>query len=218
MEIKLKDFIKPQEIVALVNFSGSFHKFKNNSKIAYITDSLYFQNMLVENYFKKLISNFSISKFQDACKMVLLDIRILKANLKNLSRTEAKRLRFVEALLLNSETLVFASFEKGFYGKDQAYYQKLLLKLTKYGKNILYVTNDIAFLFGMVKKFVLFTDNSYEWITSYYHPKIYQSLEMPKLVSYVKYLQSQNIPIENYIEMKEILKALYRLVESRKSL
>ena len=90
MEIKLKDFIKPQEIVALVNFSGSFHKFKNNSKIAYITDSLYFQNMLVENYFKKLISNFSISKFQDACKMVLLDIRIFESKFKEFVKNRSK--------------------------------------------------------------------------------------------------------------------------------
>lgn len=218
MEIKLKDFIKHNEIVGFVNFSGSFHKLKNNSKISYVLDSKYHQNLLVRTYLEKNFENFSFSKFQDACRMVLLDGQILNTNMKNLSYTESKRLRFVEALLNRSETIVFDSFEKGFYGRDRSYYQKLLVKLTKYGKNIIYVTNDISFLFGIVKKFILFTEDSFEWIDDFYDSKIYQYVEKPSIVAYIQYLEQKKISMDHYLETKEILKAIYRSVNSRDSL
>lgn len=218
MAIKLKDFILDNEVVALVNFPGSFQKLKSNSNVFYVLDFPSRQNMKVINYFKKNVPSYSSKKFLDACKMVLLDAQVLDYNLRDLSRTEIKKLRFVEALLSQSKTLVFENFERGFYGKDRAYYQKLLLKLTKYGKSIVFVTNDISFLFGFVKRFVLFTDSGHEWIDDFYNERVYRYVYQPKIISYVNYLNQKNISMDHYIEPKEVLKAIYRDVNSRGSL
>lgn len=215
MEVKIKDFIQKGQIVSLVHFNGTLHHLKNNSNIFYILNNGYRQNMNVQKYFEKNFENFSLSKFRDACKMVLLSETVLENNLKNLSKTEAKKLKFVEALLQHSETLVFFHFEDGFYGKDRLYYQKLFLKLTKYGKSILCITDDVSFLFGMVSKFVLFEHQKYRWIDDFYDDEIYQNIEMPEIISYIKYLNRKKIPMDHYIEIKEILKAIYRSVNSR---
>lgn len=218
MEIKLKDFVESGKVKAFVNFSGSFQKFKNNTKISYILDASYKQNVTVQKYLEKMFSNLSFDRLEKACRMALLDSSILEENLSKLSKTEAKRLRFVEALLWNSETFVFDHFEEGFYGKKRSYYQKLFLKLTKYGKSILIVTDDITFLFGLVREFFLFTEDGYHKISNFYDDLIYQYVLEPPLVSYVKFLNKKGIVMEPYIESKEVLKAIYRSVTSKERL
>lgn len=216
--MKLKDYIKVGEVVAFVNFSVSFQKLKNNSKISYVTDYQMKQNMNVRKYLEKNIPNFSMQKFEDACKMVLLSSKVIGYNLKDLSRTEMKQLSLVEALLWNASTIVFQNFEEGFYEKNRNYYQKLFLKLTKYGKCIMIITNDVSFLFGLTTRFFLFTEDSSCLITNFYDDRIYQYVKMPTVISYVKFLNKKNISMDPYIESKEVLKAIYRSVNSRDSL
>ena len=101
MEIKLKDFIEKEKIVAFVNVPTSFSNLKSNKKIAYVLANAYRQNIGVKKYLEKKFVSFSQEKFQKACQMVLLNPDILKSNLLHLSFTEVKKLRFVEALLYN---------------------------------------------------------------------------------------------------------------------
>lgn len=214
MEIQLKDFIQSGKIVAFLNFSGSFCKLKNNSKIAYITSTPFCQNISVQKYLEKKVSSFSKEKFINACRMVLLNSDILSQNVSRLSFTEMKKLRFVEALLISSEVLVFVDFEQGFYDKSRSYYQKLFVKLTNYGKCILIFTKDVSFLFGFCSEFYLFSKDKYMKMNHFYDERIYQVLEKPEIISYVQYLKSKNITMEEYIETKEVLKAIYRSVNS----
>ena len=106
MEIRLKDFIKPGKIVSFVNFSGSFGRLKNSKKISYVGDEVFQQNISVQKYFEKKLGSFSKEKFLDACRMVLLDPDVIYGNVSKLSYTEAKKLRFVEALILNEVFLL----------------------------------------------------------------------------------------------------------------
>lgn len=214
MEIKLKDFIKPSQVIAFVNFNGSFKNLESNQKIFYVLDDKKSHDKIVRDYFIEKIIDFSESKFQDACKMVLLDYSVLDKNWNQLSKTEMKRLQFVEALLNRSETILFQNFELGFYGKDRSYYQKLFVKLTKYGKCILCFTNDITFLFGMVSNFILFRENDYIFVNDFYEDEIYQYIEMPPIISLIKNLNQKNIKLGSYIETKEVLKAIYRSVNA----
>ena len=212
MEVKLKDFIEPGKIVALVNFRGSFQKLKNNHKISYIVDDLFLQNISVYKYLEKRLGQFSKEKFEDACRMALLDSSILEQNVSKLSYTESKKLRFVEALLLNSETFFFVHFENGNLFKNRSYYQKLFLKLIKYGKCIILVTDDLSFLMGLVSSFYLFDDTGCRIVSDFYEDTIYKFVPMPFVISYVKYLEQQGLKIEHYLEPKEFLKAIYRRV------
>ncbi|MCI8575358.1 MAG: hypothetical protein HFI09_02705 [Bacilli bacterium] len=213
MEVKLKDFIEPGKILAFVNFRGSFQKLKNNAKISYIVDDLFLQNISVHKYLEKKLGNYSKEKFLDACRMVLLDAAVLNRNVSKLSSTEAKKLRFVEALLFHSETLLFVHFEKGFLFKSRSYYQKLFLKLIKYGKCIILVTDDLSFLMGMLSCFYFFEDKGYRLVSDFYDDQIYQVIPMPPVIEYVKYLEQRGLKIEHYLETKEVLKAIYRSVE-----
>jgi translation initiation factor RLI1 len=214
MEIKLKDFFELGKIVSFVNFHGSFQKCKNSGKIAYIFDEPFLQNISVDKYLKKKIKNFSKEKFEQACRMALLDVSILTQNISKLSYTETKKLRFVEGLLFHSEVFLFVNFEKGFLFKNRSYYQKLFLKLTKYGKGVILITDDLNFLMGIVSSFYYFDDKGYRLVTDFYDDQIYKMIETPFLISYVKYLEHRGLKIEHYLESKEVLKAIYRSVTS----
>lgn len=218
MEVQLKNFIKSGNIISFVNFSGSFQKLKNNKKISYIIDDKFHQNISVRKYLEKKLGTFSHSKYVDACKMVLLDPEIINGNVSKISSTEAKKLRFVEALLLNSETFLFVNFEQGFVFKSRCYFQKLFKKLIKYGKCIILVTNDLTFLMDVPSKLVLFEKNNYLEISDFYDERLYQYVEMPNVIFYVKYLEMRGIKMEHYLESKEVLKAIYRSVTSKESL
>lgn len=215
MEIRLKDFIQPGKIVTFVNFSGSFRHFKNTKKVAYVIDEVFHQNISVQKYFEKKLGTFSQEKFVDACRMVLLDPEIIHGNVSKLSYTEAKKLRFVEALLFHAETILFVNFEQGFTFKSRSYYQKLFSKLTKYGKCILLISDDISFLMNFVSDFILFEPNQYQLLHDFYDERIYKYVKMPEVISYIKYLETKGIRLEHYLETKEVLKAIYRSVSSK---
>ncbi len=212
MEIKLKNFIEPGKIVSFLNFSGSFQKFKSNKKVCYVLDTPFTKNIKVGNYFRKYFSNYTESKFRDACRIALLDPIVVDTNLKNLSKTEIKKVRFVEGLMYQSDTFVFVNFEKGFYEKNRAYYRKLFLKLTKYNKCILLVTNDVSFLLGMKSQCFLFTEQCYEQIQDFYDDNLYHYVQMPQIISFVKFLNKRGIVMNHYVDQKELLKAIYRSV------
>lgn len=214
MEINIKDYVAENEIVALVHFTGSFFSLKNSSNISYILDIPFRKNIYVRKYLEEIIPSFSYQKFQKACKMVLLDESVFQKNLKYLSRTECKKLRFILALLSGSKILVFQDFEQGFYKKERSYYQKLFKKLTKYGKSILYITNDVSFLIGLVSEFILFGEKKQTVVKHFYDKQIYEHLDKPEVVSFVEYLGTKGIMMEPYIEMKEVLKAIYRDVSA----
>ena len=203
MEIRLKDFIQPGKIVTFVNFSGSFRHFKNTKKV-------FHQNISVQKYFEKKLGTFSQEKFVDACRMVLLDPEIIHGNVSKLSYTEAKKLRFVEALLFHAETILFVNTFK-----IRSYYQKLFSKLTKYGKCILLISDDISFLMNFVSDFILFEPNQYQLLHDFYDERIYKYVKMPEVISYIKYLETKGIRLEHYLETKEVLKAIYRSVSSK---
>lgn len=216
MEIKLKDFIKKGEIVSFVNFSGDFSKLKNTAKISYITNEPFKMNVTVKRYFERRLPEVSEDKLKNAFKIANLSLDVLTYHVANLSTTECRLVHFIEALLLNSEVLVFQNFTSGFYRKSCDYYQKLFLKLTRYGKSILFFTNDIEFLFGISKEFFLFDAmGHYQLITDWFDDTIYKIVDMPPIIHYIKYLHSRNIKMEFYIEPKELLKAIYRDVTSR---
>ena len=45
-----------------------------------------------------------------------------------------------------------------------------------------------------------------------YNEKIYKYLDKPKIVDFILYLKKKGKTFDNYTEMKEILKAIYREV------
>lgn len=214
MEIRLKEFIVPNKITALLNFKGEISIHKNSKKVAYITNHAYKQNSGVLKYLERNYKEIPFSKIEQAFKMVNLKEDVLKNNLLSLSFTETKKLRFVEALLSNAENFVFVNFSEGFYQKSKDYYQKLSKKLLKYGKSILFVTNDVSFLLNFVSNVTLYYDNQFLSLEDFYDNRIYECLEMPEIIFFVKYLQKKGVQMESYTETKEVLKAIYRSVNS----
>ena len=76
------------------------------------------------------------------------------------------------------------------------------------------VTDDVGFLMNFVSSFVLFGTDKYLELQDFYDDRIYQYVEMPEVISYVKYLEKRGIKLEHYLEVKEVLKAIYRSVSS----
>ena len=76
-------------------------------------------------------------------------------------------------------------------------------------------TNDINFLVESVDRVCLVKDDNIVSILSrndWYNDNLYEYIDVPEIVRFIKYCQSLNINIENYVDNKEVIKAIFRMV------
>jgi len=205
---KVNQFIETENLVGIVNYNLIINRFYDewflvNNDVIDIEDSL----------IDYLLSFFSEKKIDEALKMVKLKNEIKFTPLSKLSKTERKKFRLAFAFLSKKEKILLVDFDQGFFEKENSYFKQLFLKLAnKYNIKFIVCTNNIEFFFGLVKKLVLCKPNGYAILENdiFYDNEIYFYLEQPKVVEFVKYLEKKEIKMEHYIELKELLKAIYR--------
>lgn len=149
-----------------------------------------------------------------ALQMVMLDETYLPKKLTNLSEIELKKINFAYNLLTNKTYLAFDYFEKGLNNKEKDNYKRLFKKLsTEYNKTIILYTNDLTFLWDICD-YIVYIDNKEILI---YNKKNYQNLlskvDIPEISKFINLIHKKNIPIEDYKNVLDLLKAIYRLKE-----
>lgn len=154
----------------------------------------------------------SLQKINWAFKIVGLTTNILDRNPNNLSATEKNKLAFALALSYNPEVLIFDNFELGLSYKEKENFKRLVrvLKL-KYHKTIIFISNNMDFMKSIVDKYIVINKGSCVFSgVSCYNSDIYDYTDMPLLIEFIKYVRSEGHDIDEYVDIKELIKGIYR--------
>ena len=171
-------------------------------------------NTVLKNYDYKVAN---VSKhISDSLKMVGLDDSYLDRNPNNLSNIEQKKVLLASVLSYNPEVIILDSFFDGMNYRDREYFKKFFLKLkSKFSKTIIVLENNVSYLFNLVDK--VYVINKGDIVLKgnkdiFYNNKLYNYTNVPPIVEFTKYVQSQNHNILEYTDIKELIKEIYRHV------
>lgn len=210
--MEVNRLIKMNKINAFNQFSFDEEFFKSSSFIGFceIPSSIFVQTYLEEQ------TSCSAQKIGDSLKLVNLTSSILNKKLSSISTGEFVKIQLAIQLLRNADTLYFYQFDKYFMEKDLLFFKKLFKKLVnKYEKTIVLVDSDLRFLFDLVDRMVVLEKNAkiivYEK-NDFYNTSLLKNFEVPKIVEFVRYVNKQGKQLEPYINLNELIKAIYREV------
>ncbi len=159
---------------------------------------------------------FNSSKDISSLKMVLLKEDILNKHSNELSIGELKKVSLAKALIDNKAYLVLNYFEKELNSKERAYFKRLWQRLANnYNKVVVIFTNDLTSIWDIAKELIIV--DKYEVInaiTKEDYFKFIDNMNKPEIVKFTELMRELGLEIENYKDVKELLKAIYRLKES----
>ena len=153
-------------------------------------------------------------KILEALKMVNLteDYTLKKSN--DLSNVEYNKLLLARDLILGSEIIFLDYFEKGMCFKEREYFKKLIKKLSRdYKLTFLINTNDFTFCINLVDEYHVFVNDVLSKIVSYkdsYKESIYKYYNNHQIIDFVLKSRKYNHLKNDYYEINEVLKAIYR--------
>jgi len=196
-----------RELVAKSNV-GEITAFIGDIKIDKSKD----MEITVINNLQKHGSNEKIMK---AIQVVDLSNNILNKQYKSLSVAETNKLLVAEALLNNEETLIFDNVNKCLTYREIENIKRILKKLADHNKRVIIISNDIELLFNLTKKVYAVKNGiilKEFYPVDWYDNEIYEYVSKSPIIDFVMNLKKKNIKIEDSIETKELLKAIYRSV------
>ncbi|MGM9834626.1 MAG: ATP-binding cassette domain-containing protein [Bacilli bacterium] len=183
--------------------------------IKYYTRNIY-MNKTVKEEIESTINNYNIENVDKLTswmfKIVGLSSDILDRNPNSLSATEKNKLSLALALSYNPDVLVFDNFELGLTYKERENFKRLLRVLKiKYNKTIILISNNVDFMKNIVDKYIVI-NNGYlvNCSESCYNDDMYDYTDMPFLINFIKYLRSEGHNIDEYVDIKELIKGIYR--------
>ena len=152
-------------------------------------------------------------------KMANLDPKYLNEDYSILSTTILKKMSLAIALFINPKILIFDNYDKQMSNKDIEYFKKLVYKLNKmYNKNIIVSSNNIDNYLNIITNIVILDNGKIVFNGTnkdLYDNKLYKYIDEPNIISFIKYLDKKGHKFDNYIDIKELLKAIYRDVENK---
>lgn len=203
MEIaRLLENKKKGKIYGLI---GNINISTNNSNISII--EAYKPNTTIKEYLNS-------PKDISSLKLVMVNSDVIDKHTSTLSNEELKCINLAKALIEKKEYIVLDYFEKGFNYKEKEAYKRLFKKLaTEYNKTILIFTNDIEFLWDLCEE-IIFVDN--DEVTNFSKKAYFELLEYidkPEISKIIDLIRDKGIKIEDYKNVLDLLKAIYRLKE-----
>lgn len=150
-----------------------------------------------------------------ALKLVMLDENILDKKGIELPSSELKKVMFAKALIDNKEIIVLEYFEKELNNKEKENYKRLFKKLVNdTNKTIIIYTNDLTFLWDISNTILLVENNK---VINTYEKKDYFKLidlvDKPIISEFIEKIRAKGIKIDDYKDIKDLLKAIYRIKE-----
>lgn len=177
----------------------------------------FLQGIKLNDYIKNKFSTLSEEKIKEAYKICLLNDKDLDKPLNVLSSNEIEKVELMIKLLENREVIILSDFEINFLNKELNYFKSLFKKMvTKYNKTIVLITNKLDKIMDLVdiilvvenKKVILALSSS-----DIYSDRIYENnIDTPDIIEFVKSVRRKNIKMEDYTDVKELIKAIFRSV------
>lgn len=153
-------------------------------------------------------------KIVEALKMVNLSEEYIVKKSNDLSNVEYNKLLLARDLIIGSKIIFLDYFEKGMCYKEREYFKKLIKKLSRnYNLTFLVNTNDFSFCVNLVDEYHIFVDDKLDRIVSskdIYKSEIYSYFTNHQLIDFVLKSRKFKHLKNNYYELNEVLKAIYR--------
>ena len=145
----------------------------------------------------------------------MLDDSILNKKGTELSNGEIKAVSLAKELIANKEIIVLDYFEKELNNREKENYKRLLKKLSQdFNKTIIIYTNDLTFLWDICEE-IIYVDND-NVINTYQKNDYFKLIELvdkPIISNFIEKIRAKGIKIEDYKDIKDLLKAIYRIKE-----
>ncbi len=151
-----------------------------------------------------------------ALKIVGLDESYLDRDPNELSTIEKKKIELASVFSYNPELIVLDNFDRGLSNRDKDYFKRLFLRLkNKYDKTFIIITKDVSFLFDIVDNVTVINKGNIilsEGKEIFYNSNLYRFINMPKIIEFTRYAESEGHDIKKCLDIKELIKELYRNV------
>lgn len=184
---------------------GNINISTNNNNISII--EAYKPNTTVKEYLNS-------PKDISSLKLVMVNSNVIDKDASTLSNEELKCINLAKALIEKKEYIVLDYFEKGFNYKEKEAYKRLFKKLAaEYNETIIVFTNDIEFLWDLCEE-IIYVDN--DEVTNFSKNVYFELLEYidkPEISKIIDLIRDKGIKIEDYKNVLDLLKAIYRLKE-----
>jgi len=160
--------------------------------------------------------------FNPATNMTILEVlslvglneSYLKKDPLKLSLTEQKKVCLASIIAFNPKIIILDEFEKGLTKYEKKELKRILKDLkTKLDKTIVIISNDVTFIHNFCEYFYCLSDGKLVLTGDkeiFNNKEFYKYTNEPNIIEFVNYLNSRGIKMPNYIEPKELLKAVYR--------
>lgn len=140
---------------------------------------------------------------------------IMAKEINSLSAIEKKKFRMVCSLLSNPKIIILDFFFNGFIYKERENILKILRKLkNNYNKNIIIFDDKNDNYLSYIDEYVIFDKGKIVYTgNKHYDDELYKYIDEPQIIRFTKMVQScakNGKEIENYIDVKELIKAIYR--------
>ncbi len=176
----------------------------------------FLKNIKVIDYLQEKLKNVNIKKIEEALKICLLTDNDKVKPLNVLSSNEIEKLELAIKLLENREMIILSDFEINFLNKEFNYFKNLFKKMvTKYNKTIVFITNRLDKIMDIID-FILVVENKTVIMElssdNIYYDKIYDYIEKPEIIEFVKLARKNHAKLEDYTDINELIKGIFRSV------
>ena len=187
---------------------GNINVTTNNANYSIITD--YKFNGTVKEYLNS-------EKDASSLKMVMLNESFLTKKSNELSISELNKVSLAKALIENKDYLVLNYFEKELNHQEKENFKRLWKKLSKdYEKTIIIFTNDITSIWDIACELIIVDKyNVINTVSKEDYFKIMDNINKPEIVRFTELMRELGLVVEDYIDVKELLKSIYRIKESK---
>lgn len=197
---------------------------KDIGVVGWSTDIDFNKNNLTDEIIY-LINEYSLNykdaakRIRDALLMVGLNTNYLDVYFSDLSSTELKKLSLALMLFVNPKIMILDYYDKNLCDSDIVYLRKLIHKLsTMYNKTIIICSDNISPYLSVIDNIVIFNEGIIKFTgnkNDLYDDNLYKFIDEPDIISFIKYANSKGHKLENYVDIKELIKAIYRDVENK---
>ncbi len=202
--MELANILENKEQGKIYGLMGNITLTTNNNNFSLIEDFKFTGTI------KEFLNN---PKDIAALKMVMLNENYLNKTVTDLSEIETRKVILAKALIDNKKYVALDYFEKGLSNKEKDNFKRLFKKLTRdYHKTIIIFTNDLSFIWDNADYIIHIA----ETIKTYSKEEYYHLLDLvdnPEISEFISLMRSLNLEIEEYKNVLDLLKAIYRLKE-----
>ena len=176
----------------------------------------FLKNIKVIDYLQEKLKNVNIKKIEEALKICLLTDNDKVKPLNVLSSNEVEKLELAIKLLENREMIILSDFEINFLNREFNYFKNLFKKMvTKYNKTVVFITNNLTKIMDIID-FILVVENRTVVLElnakNIYYDKIYDYVDMPEIIKFVKLAKKNHAKLEDYTDINELIKGIFRSV------